>query len=87
LLHCKKIISCGPVVISGGMVPVCRFLEMSIMQGLFLSAPSAAPLATVYRGAGKPFVRSGRARPAVAEHVYRTDADLRAIGLIDYPSK
>lgn len=60
---------------------------MSIMQGLFLSAPSAAPLATVYRGAGTPFVRSGRAKPGVSEHAYRADAELRAIGLIDYPSK
>jgi len=57
------------------------------MQGLFLSAPSAAPLATVYRGTGTPSVRSGRARPAVTEHVYRADADVRAIGLIDYLSK
>ncbi|MEO9526923.1 hypothetical protein [Roseibium sp.] len=60
---------------------------MSILQALFLSAPSAAPLTTVFRGTGTPFQRSGRTRPIGGEHIYRSDADLRAIGLIDYPSR
>ncbi|WP_269584853.1 hypothetical protein [Roseibium sp. Sym1] len=60
---------------------------MSTLQALQLSAPSAAPLATVFRGAGSPVARATRARPMGSEHIYRADADLRAIGLIDYPSR
>ncbi|GAB2186421.1 hypothetical protein [Roseibium sp. LAB1] len=60
---------------------------MSTLQALHISAPSAAPLATVFRGAGNPFTRAGRAKPMGSEHVYRADAALRAIGLIDYPSR
>lgn len=62
-------------------------IEMSTLQALLLSAPSAAPLTTVFRGAGGSFLRAGRIRPARGEHIYRADADLRAIGLIDYPSR
>jgi|GEM_PF-2147326 len=61
--------------------------KMSILQAILLSAPSAAPLATVFRGSGGPFLRAGRARPIRSEHIYRSDADFRAAGLIDYPSK
>lgn len=63
------------------------FFEMSTLQALHISAPSAAPLATVFRGAGNPSTRAGRAKPMGSEHVYRADASLRAIGLIDYPSR
>jgi len=60
---------------------------MSTVQALHISAPSAAPLATVFRGTGGPFQRAGRAKPMGSEHVYRADAAFRAIGLIDYPSR
>lgn len=61
--------------------------KMSTLQAIVLSAPSAAPLATVFRGAGGPFQRVGRTQSIRSEHIYRSDADFRAIGLIDYPSK
>lgn len=60
---------------------------MSTLQALQLSAPSAAPLATVLRGTGGPLVRTGRSKAMGSEHIYRADAALRAIGLIDYPSR
>lgn len=57
------------------------------MQALHLSAASAAPLATVFRGSGSPFQKAGRVRPVGGEHIYRADAAVRAIGLIDFPSR
>ncbi|WP_428643564.1 hypothetical protein [Roseibium sp.] len=60
---------------------------MSSLQALLLSAPSAAPLATVFRGAGGSFLRAGRVTPMRSEHIYRNDAEFRAIGLIDSPSR
>lgn len=61
--------------------------SMSSLQALFLSAPSAAPLSTVYRGGTGSFLRAGRAKAIRNEHIYRNDAEVRAIGLIDFPSK
>ncbi|TYC54039.1 hypothetical protein FMN50_12925 [Rhodobacterales bacterium] len=60
---------------------------MSTLQALLLSAPSAAPLSTVYRSGTGTMLRAGRSRPIRNEHVYRNDGEVRAIGLIDYPSK
>lgn len=60
---------------------------MSSLQALLLSAPSAAQLSTVYRGGTGTFMRAGRTRTIRNEHIYRNDAEVRAIGLIDYPSK
>lgn len=87
MLHCKKILSFNPVVIPRGPGPSIWFFEMSTLLALQLSAPSAAPLATVLRGTGGPLARAPRSRTMGSEHIYRADAALRAIGLIDYPSR
>jgi len=83
----KKLYLAGRVTFLLAAFRVFWFETMSTLQALQLSATSAAPLATVFRSTGGASARVDRTKSMGCEHIYRADASLRAIGLIDSPSR